>query len=77
LSPPLSRSWSLTVNCATQFVCVGSGCMVDNSVENHLLPIGNSSLSGGRVRRSDLDLVAELAKLFGEVLRTIHEELWF
>ena len=35
------------------------------SVENHLLPIWNSSLNGGRVRRSDLDVVAELAKLFG------------
>ena len=35
------------------------------SVENDPLPIGTRSSNGGGVRRSDLDVVAELAKLFG------------
>ena len=59
---------SARITCCEDAICFRRVTAYSYSVENHLLPIGNRSLSGSRVRRSDLDVVTELAKLFGYVL---------
>ena len=38
---------------------------------------GTGALGGSDIWRSDLDFVPELAKLFGQILCTVHEQPWF
>jgi hypothetical protein len=52
--------------------------MTADSVENHLLhKLGPRVLCRSTVGRRDLDGVAELAELFGQVLSAIDKEPWF